>query len=302
MGGGREGAGGAPGEADLALAHGEGDGEEDEAGGLDAGDAREEAYAEMGGDEGGGGIDVVAFEDDGRADAGDGAELVGEDAQAVVGLEGDEGLAFEVLQVDALPAGEGMVLRHDGEEFFRVEVEPSELLHVHHDGAEADVGFAFEEAPGEDGGVVLVEIELDVRIELLEFAQELGQDVDAEGVHEGEADDAVVGIALAFDLLPAFFELAQGPFGVDEEALARGGEEDLPAAPFEERRAELLLELVDGAGEGGLGDGNFLRCAREVARIGKGAEVFQLVDFHRASFRPTGCLFLCARRMARPVF
>ena len=47
----REGMGGAPRKADLPLAHREGYGEKDEACGLDAGDAWQEAHARMGGDE-----------------------------------------------------------------------------------------------------------------------------------------------------------------------------------------------------------------------------------------------------------
>lgn len=59
--------------------------------------AGKKAHAQVGGDQAGYGIGIVPFEDDFRMNAGEAAELVCQDAQAVGGLHGDERIFFNIF-------------------------------------------------------------------------------------------------------------------------------------------------------------------------------------------------------------
>ena len=53
------------------------------------------------------------------------------------------------------------------------------------------------------------------------------------------------------------------------------------AFAVEQRAAELMLELLDGAGQRRLADVALLRRAREIQRVGKRNEIAHLLHFHR---------------------
>jgi hypothetical protein len=80
-----------------------------------------------------------------------------------------------------------------------------------------------------------------------------------------------------------------------DDALSHRRDGHFALATLEQRRAQFLLELLDGHRQRGLADETLLRGAAEVPFLGNGDEVAQLGQRH-GSAAPIGC---AARESAR---
>ncbi len=73
----------------------------------------------------------------------------------------------------------------------------------------------------------------------------------------------------------------------------------IPALAVEKRSAELVLQLLDCAGQCGLADVALLGGAREIQRACKGNEVAHLLHFHGRVPRSSGGEYLYRRNETR---
>ena len=202
--------------------------------------------------------------------------LIHDHAQAVGGLHRDERLRLQLAELDARAHGQRMILRHDGEELLRPEVVPREVVGHDHVRAEAEVGLALRDLLGEIGGVVLVQLDADLRVTRVEFAEEHGQDVAAEGMQKREVHDAAVPLRRRRDLLLRRRELPEHPVDMKEEVLPCRGQRRALSRAVQQLRAELILQLRDGAAQRRLRDGAGLRRFRELMDVGERLKVFEL--------------------------
>jgi hypothetical protein len=244
--------------------------------GEGGGHLRGDGEAGSGGDQREDGAEVVGLEDGGHLDIAGGAGVLagGEHvvAEAVTFFEKEETFAEEVevgvFDFGREAGGEAMVAGSDEDEGVAHEERTDDVAGLK----------AFNEALGE----VFGELEFDVGVLVEEVGEargdeireDGGDDADAEGASDvgGEVADGGGGLAgLVEDLLR-----------VGEEAVAGVGEADGAALAGEELSAEGLLEAADLLREGGLGDAFLLGGFGEAAGFDDGAEVAELVEFHKA--------------------
>ena len=241
---------------------------------------REERNAQIGSDKACNRICIIAFENDFRMDIGERADAVGENPEAVARLHRDEGLIFNILQRCLLPVGQAVMERDGDVNFLGIEVGPGDVLHRDHRGSQAQVARPVDQSLREQRGIVLLQVEPGRRILHLEFGEKDRKHVGAEGMDEGKIDDAALRIIFMVELPPAFLDFRKGALYVDEETLPIRSEGDFMARAVEEGMAELVFQFRDGAGQGGLRDGNGSRRFCEVADMRKRAEIFQLAEIH----------------------
>src|SRR5207245_11272878 len=86
----------------------------------------------------------------------------------------------------------------------------------------------------------------------------------------------------SFDDVPfGGFQFAKDGVGARQKRLAKLGKPDGAAEAVEEPRAEFILQLEDLLGKRRLGYVRLFRGAAERAGLSHGAEVAELVEFHR---------------------
>ena len=192
-------------------------------------------------------MDLIPFEDDLRMALRKVEELVDLLAQRVLRLQSDERLVFDLAQVDARLLRERMILRHDEEHFLRPEVHPGRVGLIHRR-AEADVRLATRQLLREHRRVLLVELDIDVRVALVELAQDQRQEGVAERVQEREVHDACAAV-VKLDLLLSQGEFANHAVDMEQEFLSGLGQLRRAAMALEQGDTELLLQLLDGAGK-----------------------------------------------------
>ena len=223
-------------------------------------------------------MDFIALEDDLRMALCEVEELVDLLAQRVLGLQSDERLIPDFAQADARLLRERMILRHDEEHFLRPEVHPGRIRLIHRR-AEADIRLAARQLLGEHRRTLLVKLDIDVRVALMELAQDQRQERVAERVQEGEMHDAYTAV-VEFDLLFRQRELADHAVDVEQEFLPGLRQIRGAAMAFKQGDAELLLQFLDGSRKSRLRDGHLFGCLREVTALGHRLEVLQLCQFH----------------------
>lgn len=160
----------------------------------------------------------------------------------------------------------------------RPEVHPGRIRFIHRR-AEADIRLAARQLLGEHRRTLLVELDIDVRVALMELAQDQRQERVAERVQEGEMHDACTAV-VEFDLLFRQRELADHAVDVEQKFLPGLRQIRGAAMAFKQGDAELLLQFLDGARKSRLRDGHLFGCLREVTALGHRLEVLQLCQFH----------------------
>ena len=143
-----------------------------------------------------------------------------------------------------------------------------------------------EDRPGEGGGETifgdhfpdafggaLFEMERDEREALAVIAEERSEERLGGRADITEAQFAFFTGGGADDAAADFIDLLEQAGGFAEEDGSGGGDADPMAGAFEERDAEGMFELLDGAAEGGLGDVEALGGAGEVEFLRDGLEV-----------------------------
>ena len=101
-----------------------------------------------------------------------------------------------------------------------------------------------------------------------------------DGPGEGDPDLAGLAPGRAPDLVARVVELREDRAGLLQEEAPRLREPDAPPVPFEQRRAQLVLDRLDLLAERRLAHVQAARGPAEVELLGDGDEVAQLADVH----------------------
>ena len=222
------------------------------------------------------GGDLAAAHDDVRGDL-PGLELAEEDLVLDgVLVEEDQGLALEPLQGDEGLSRQGVGgkdaqtggLYGQGE---GVELVDVVQLHIHQPQIQHIVLHQLAAADGPE----LLQLYPDVRVDLVEGVQQLREE---DGAQHGRDPDGkpALGRLTAAVLGGEVVALAENPGGPLVEGLSFAGEDQSAGAVGEEGDGELLLQVPDGDGYGGLTDKERVGGLGDAVEAGRRAEVAQL--------------------------
>lgn len=237
----------------------------------------EQRDAEPGRDEASHGVGLLSLEGDLRLEAGRGAQLVGDGAEAVAGFEEHELLVLEVLDGGAGPAREA-VGRRNGQE---------DLLLGEHGGVEQRVvdGRGCEQrevefAAGQPVDHVLTrpldQGEPDAGMIRAIAAEERGDQRPAEQMQEAEDDVPGFGVDLFTGLADSGVDGGERALGGVGQQLGGPGEPDAATVGDRERGAEGLAERRDPAAYRGLWDAEQFGRACDVRRAAECGEQREL--------------------------
>jgi len=104
-----------------------------------------------------------------------------------------------------------------------------------------------------------------------------------DGWNHADGQRARDGILALNYIAPGGFEFAQDGAGARQESFADIGEADGTPQAIEKARSEFVLKFEDLLGERRLRDVGMLGGAAERTGLGHGAEVTELMEFHRGS-------------------
>ncbi len=200
----------------------------------------------------------------------------------------DERFAAKVFEGERFCAGAGMVFGQHGEERLGAEREQFKLLVAQRQSEDGQVDGEVAQAFDEYRGGLFDDAELCLRIFFCEGGGVARHEVRRDGGNDaGCYASANVG-ALVFYAGARGFHLMQDGAGVGQEGASRLSEPDTAAEPIEKLRAEIFFELEHLLGERRLRDVAALGGAAEAARFSDGADVTELVEFHR-DYLCSGC-------------
>ena len=226
------------------------------------------------------GFDVVELDGVMDVDALVAKGFVDDFAGGLVGLEGDEALAFEIAEGDGGAASKGMPRMADHHEAIVEEGEDLEALLFCRVADEAEIDFAFHDGAVQLPGAAVLDTDFYAGMSGLEGLDIGGELVEADGVDDADAeaalDDVREGFEAVIEVLVDFDDLAAGA----EEGFALGGECEGAAATLDEADLVALLEGADLLGDGALGDAVGGGGTGEAARLGEVAEDFEGFDLH----------------------
>ena len=120
----------------------------------------------------------------------------------------------------------------------------------------------------------------DLGVVLLEFDEDLGEDVEAGGLLGADGDFAAGRAALLGDHEEEMAVAVEGVLGEGLEDAAGGGEGDFAAFAVEEALAYFAFEGLDLGGDGGLGDAQLLGSSGEALLVPDFKEGFELFEVH----------------------
>jgi len=271
-GGGDGGGGGAEGDEDRAgvgEAADFGGGESDAAAG---GDKSEE------GGEAGGAAEESGGEAGGLAGAADEVVAAGKGAFS----QAEEGFFGEFGQAEGFAEGEAVVIGQDGLEGNAVESGDGKFWSEFGAGIadESDIQPAGAERLDLFTGGEFENLDFEAGLEGLELAEGGGEQRGEDG--GDAADDERLGGWLEEGLhgLNGLDAAPDEIAGVGEESFTRGSEAGAMAIALEEFHAEFILEILDLAADGGLGDAEAGGGAAEIEFFSDGDEVAEVAQFH----------------------
>lgn len=191
-------------------------------------------------------------------------------------VEHDEGVVGDGVDGEGFDFGEGMSEGSDEEEFLFEEGFDFDVFGGDGESDDGEVDVAMGAAFDEGVGGVFLDDDGDFGVFFGEAAEEAGEEVGGDGGDGAEADAAFA--ARFGEFGEGVFDELEDFFGAAEEELAVVGKDDFAGFAFEERLAELVLEFLDGAGEGGLGEIEFEGGVGEVFGAGEDDELLEGVE------------------------
>lgn len=201
-----------------------------------------------------------------------GAEAFGEEGEGGVG---------EFFEADEAAFGPGVGVMGDGDEFFFEEGFPREVGVSGRTEADAEIEGAQFEAVFDVVGGEFAEVDGDARVLLEEFGYDLWGEAGFDGLDDAAGDFSPFESAEFLEGLAGDVGFAEDAFGVFPEEVAGVGEGDAAGVAFEERFAQISLELLDLSGEGRLGEVEALGGSVEVFLFGEDAKGAEESEFHK---------------------
>lgn len=211
-------------------------------------------------------------------------------AQAVAVLEQQQRLATQIFHLHALAVGERMRGGHGEYEGLCVQWRSLEAVHRHGQREHTDVDLARAQALEQWFGLVFVQHEFEPRQLASQPADDVRQQVRADGGNQGQLERPGQRIPVGlrqFDDRIGFLQQQSRPL---HDLHAGRGQGDAPGLALDQRHAQVLLELADLCREGRLADEATLRRLAEVALVGQCHEVAEVTQVHAeiiaAAYRP----------------
>ena len=124
-----------------------------------------------------------------------------------------------------------------------------------------------------------------------EFGQVLRKEIRGDRGNDADDDRAAQGVSLLREVTAGGFEFAEDRAGAGKKGLPDFGEADGAAEAVEEAGAEFVFELADLLRERRLRDVRLAGGTTEAAGIDDGAEVAELVKFHRKAISSQSFVF-----------
>ena len=214
--------------------------------------ARQEGDAEVGDD----GLDhqvaLARFEDDLRLEA----DLLAVLDDFVVEIEviavEDERFIGQFLEGNRLFLGEDVVPVDDDVHRVLGQEERFEVLFLRLRADDAQVDEAFLDADFDFLRAVFVEVQFDLRVFLLESAQEVGEDRCARDRRQADEDRALFQLEFIFEVRLQVFKHEDDALGVREENRTGVSQFDGLGVAHEEDDAQFFFQGLDGAADGRL--------------------------------------------------
>jgi hypothetical protein len=128
-----------------------------------------------------------------------------------------------------------------------------------------------------------------IGIAFAKFGQRLGQQAHAGGGGHGDGDLARGMTAQLGDLILGAADFGLHGLGPADEGPADLGQAHALGVAFEQRGAQLMLDLPDRAGDRGLGDAQMTAGSAQAAGFRDGKHVAQLAQFHMATPEGSSC-------------
>ncbi len=166
-----------------------------------------------------------------------------------------------------------MVVRHHQPQLLLVQAARDQVRVVRHRRGQAEIQVTGAQPLDHRLAVVLHELEPHPGVVGTEGADQARYGLRAHGVQEAEGDLARRGVGVGPYGLGGTLDVQQRALGGGQERAAGRGEGERPAAPGEERDAEVGLQPDDGAAEGGLRHTQLVRGARDVLVARDGGEL-----------------------------
>src|SRR5262245_58617521 len=136
------------------------------------------------------------------------------------------------------------------------------------------------------GGACIHDLELDAGMALLQAADQPDEVRRPDRAHHAEAQPHVVELDEARRAFLGFPGLAIGLLEVGMHEPPQLGQMGARALTMEQRPAQLLLQELDGSGQGRLGDVAGLRRTGEIELLADRQKIANLLHFHGVSLRP----------------
>jgi len=207
-------------------------------------------------------------------------------AEAVADVEQDRVFARELVRVHRLALRPLVALRHHDLERLLVEERRDDARRIERQRDDRGVDAAALQRTLEVLGQVLLDVERHLRRKLVQRGNEVRQQVGRDRVDHAEAQrpDQLVATGLRDLLDPR--RLLEHALRLLDDALAHRRDRDLALAALEERRAELVLELLDRDRERRLRHEALRRGAPEASFLRDRDDVAQLVQRHDRAASP----------------
>jgi hypothetical protein len=226
--------------------------------------------------------ELATFKNDLRIKPGAVAGGDGGVAKTVAIAEEEEGLGAEILEEERRALGESMMLGNGGEKAFGEEWRGFKFMAADRKREDGDIYVAGAKAFKKDGGDFLHNRKMRLRKFAGKGDELCGQEVRRNGRDDAKAKRAADGVFELGDVAASGLNFAKNRTGAGEKRFPELRETNGTPQPVKEAGAEFVFELAYLLRERGLRDVGLLGAAAEAAGIGHGAEVPELVNFHRA--------------------
>jgi hypothetical protein len=264
-----------------------GDADEAAGSGLVHGHFGDERDAHAGADHGEKAGEVAAFEDDARIETGAIAGGDGGIAETVAIAEKEKWIAAKIGKLQGGAAREFVLLGQRCEETLAEERVSVEFVAADGKSQDGEVHGTGAEALEENRSDFFGDGEMDFGKFSGEGGEARSKPVGGDSGNGADYDGAGFGLQALGEFVLGAGEFVEDGAGAREEASAQFGEADGPAEAIEEAAAKLGFEFLDLLGERWLRDVALFGGAGEGAGVGDGAEVAELVEFHKGSLQPT---------------
>jgi len=200
----------------------------------------------------------------------------------------DVGLLVKLRRRDFVERDESVVGRqHDHEPFFEDWQLVERFRELSGDSNHRYLEFSLLQHVDHPGPASIHDLHFDVGVLRAELHEQLGNELRAYGAHRADRQSGPLEFLYRSSLVARGAAALLDRLQIGEHHPPQLGQMGIAPFTVEERAAQLVLELLDCAGESRLAHVALLGRAREVQRAGKSDEISNLLHFHKQSLEPS---------------